>query len=171
MAPVESILEIALKVKPNMVTLVPELTTEVTTERGFDLAEESKQLEPFIKQLRGSGIAVSLFIDPTDFNIDIAHELMADYVELNTSYYSDATSYDEELEALRELEKVAHLAKNKDFGVAVGHGLNYRNVANVAMIKPVEEFSIGHSIVARAIFVGLERAVREMKDAIEKFRV
>lgn len=170
MAPIPEMMEIALKVKPHMVTLVPELTTELTTERGFDLVEEGDTIADNIATLRQAGIAVSLFIDPNENNIKLANELVADFVELNTSRYADATSYDEEIDSLREIEKAANLGDNKGLGIAVGHGLNYRNVANIARIKPVEEFSIGHSIVARSVFVGLDKAVKEMIDEIEKVR-
>ena len=166
MAPIESILQIALKAKPNMVTLVPELTTELSTERGFNLIEEAQSLEKFINQLHQSGIAVSLFIDPAEENVNIAHELMVDFIELNTSAYSEAVSFEDEIDTLRAIEKSAHIGANKGLAIAVGHGLDYRNVINVAKIPPVEEFSIGHAIVARSVFVGFEKAVAEMRDII-----
>ncbi len=162
MAPTPEMLEMAYRVKPNMITLVPELVTELTTERGFTLIDERDTIEEFIRSIRGEGMAVSLFIDPTEDNVKLARELGADYVELNTSRYSESSTYDEEIDSLRELEKAAKNAAAMDLGIAVGHGLNYRNVRNITLIEPVEEYSIGHSIIARAVFVGLERAVQEM---------
>ncbi|MFP4458618.1 MAG: pyridoxine 5'-phosphate synthase [Candidatus Zixiibacteriota bacterium] len=170
MAPIEEMLQIAIKLKPNMVTLVPELTTELTTERGFNLVEEGESIEGYISTLREAGIAVSLFIDPDENNIKMANELVADFVELNTSRYADASSYDEEIDSLREIEKAASLGDNKGLGIAVGHGLNYKNVGNIARILPIEEFSIGHAIIARSVFTGIDKAVKEMKDEIEKVR-
>ena len=171
MAPTDEMIEIALKVKPNMITLVPELTSELTTERGFSLIQEANILEPRIRTLRDAGIAVSLFIDPTEENIKISNELITDFIEINTSRYAEASSYDEEIDSLREIEKAANLGIKEGMGIAVGHGLNYRNVGNVARIKPVEEFSIGHAIVARSVFVGLEQAVRDMINEIEKVKL
>ncbi len=162
MAPTPEMLEVALRVKPNMITLVPELDRELTTESGFQLIDVRDTIEEFIRSIRGEGMAVSLFIDPTDDNVKLARELGADYVELNTSRYSEATTYDEEIDALRELDEAAKKGAAKDLGIAVGHGLNYKNVKNITLIKPVEEYSIGHSIVARSVFVGLEQAVKEM---------
>jgi len=166
MSPNDSILDLALKVKPDMVTLVPEKNTELTTERGFLLDQEGEYLEKYVDALRKAEIAVSLFIEPREDNIEIAHDLMADFIELNTTHYAEAKSFDDELASLKALEKVAHLGSNKNLAIAVGHALNYRNVGNIARIKPVEEFSIGHAIVARSIFVGLTQAVKEMKEQI-----
>ncbi len=168
MAPTEGMAQIALKALPDMVTLVPERSGENTTERGFNLEQEAPEVEPFIVKLQDAGIEVSLFVDPTETNIRIAAELGADFVELNTTYYAESDSFERELEELDRIEKAAFLAAKQKLGVAVGHALDYRNVANIAAIEAVEEFSIGHSIVARAVLVGMERAVREMKEIIEK---
>ncbi len=170
MAPKQEMIDIAMQIKPDMVTLVPERPEENTTERGFDLAEEGGELESPIEQLANEGIIISLFVNPTEENMKAAAALSADYVELNTSFYTEARSFEEEISALRTIEKTAHLASKLKLGVAVGHGLNYRNVANIAAVEPVEELSIGHSIVARAIFVGLDAAVREMITAIRRAR-
>ncbi|MCK5833095.1 pyridoxine 5'-phosphate synthase [bacterium] len=166
----QEMIDIALQIKPDMVTLVPERQGEQTTERGFDLAEEGGELESPIEQLANEGIIVSLFVNTTEENMKAAAALAADYVELNTTHYAEARSFEEEVSALRTIEKTAHLANKMKLGVAGGHGLNYRNVTNIAAIEPVEELSIGHSIIARAIFVGIERAVREMKSIIKTAR-
>lgn len=170
MAPSQEMADIAVKYKPDMVTLVPEKAGEPTTERGFDLAEEGGLLEGLIEQLSSEGIIVCLFVDPTEENMKAAAALHADYVELNTSYYSSSRSFEEEVSALRIIEKAAHLGSKLKLGVSAGHGLNYRNISNIAALEPIEEFSIGHSIIARAVFVGLERAVIEMMKAIRQAR-
>ncbi len=166
----QEMVDIALQVKPDMVTLVPERPEESTTERGFDLTQEAQEVEPAIEQLTEGGIIVSLFVDPTEENMKAAAAFGADYVELNTNYYAISKSFEEEVDALRTVEKAAHLASKMKLGVAAGHALNYRNVRNIAAIEPIEELSIGHSIIARAIFVGLERAVREMMEEIRRAR-
>jgi len=170
MAPIQEMVDIALQVKPDMVTLVPEKPNEPTTEKGFDLAVEGPTLESPIEQLSSAGIIISLFTDPTEENMKAAAALHADYVELNTSYYADAKSFEEEVAAVRIIEKAAHLANKLKLGVAAGHGLHYLNVGNLAAIEPIEEFSIGHSIISRAVFVGLNQAVKEMIDEIRRYR-
>jgi len=168
MAPMEAMVQIALKYLPDMVTLVPERTGEQTTERGFNLESERTIVEPFIGRLQDGGIAVSIFIDPSEDNIRYAAEMGADFVELNTTYYAEADSFEREIEELDRIDRMANLAAKLKLGVAVGHALDYRNVVNIAAIEAVEEFSIGHSIVSRAVYVGFERAVREMKEIIER---
>lgn len=163
----EKVLQSALTHKPDMVTLVPERPGEPTTERGFDLSVEADNVEPFIRRLADAGITVCLFIDPSEANVKIAAELGADFVELNTTYYAEADDVVRELEELERIEKSASLALKHKLAVAVGHALDYKNVVNIAAIPAVEEFSIGHSIISRAVFVGLEKAVREMKAIIE----
>ncbi len=170
MAHNQEMIDIALQIKPDMVTLVPERPQENTTERGFDLAEESGELESPIEQLSNEGIIVSLFVNPTEENMKAAAALAADYVELNTSFYAEAKSFEEEISALRIIEKAAHLASKLKLGVAAGHGLNYHNVTNIAAIEPIEELSIGHSIIARALFIGIDQAVREMMTNIRRAR-
>ncbi len=168
--PAQEMVDIALQVKPDMVTLVPEKPKEPTTQRGFDLTEEGPNLESPIEQLSGEGLIVSLFVDPTEENMKTAAALAADYVEINTNYYAQAKSFEEEVNALRTIEKAAHVASKLKLGVAAGHALNYHNVRNIAAVEPVEELSIGHSIIARAVFVGLDQAVREMMTEIRRAR-
>ncbi|RKZ31224.1 pyridoxine 5'-phosphate synthase, partial [bacterium] len=143
---------------------------EPTTERGFDLVEEGPELESAIEQLAAEGIIISLFVDPTEENMKAAAALNSDYVELNTNYYASAKSFEEEIAAHRTIEKTAHLASKLKLGVVAGHALTYRNVRNIAAIEPIEELSIGHSIIARAVFVGLDEAVREMMTIIRRAR-
>jgi len=170
MSPTQETVDIALQIKPDMVTLVPEKPTENTTERGFDLAQEAPDIEPAVEQLIENGIIVSLFVDPTEENMKSAAALGADYVELNTNYYAISKTFEEEIDALRTIEKAAHQASKLKLGVAAGHALNYRNVRNIAAIEPVEELSIGHSIISRALFVGLDAAVKEMMETIRRAR-
>jgi pyridoxine 5-phosphate synthase len=155
MSATPQMLDIALKLKPDMVTLVPERTTELTTERGFSLASESLNVKGFIERFHKDEIAVCLFIDPTDENIKLADDIKTDYVELNTSYYSDAKDYKTEKDEFKKLERAANHAKDKGIDVNAGHGLNYVNIKSLLEVKAITEYSIGHSIVAKSIFTGL----------------
>ncbi len=166
MAASEGMAQIAIKAMPDMVTLVPERSGENTTERGFNLEQESGEIEPIVRKLQESGIEVSIFIDPTETNVRVASELAADFVELNTTFYADSDDFEKELEELDRIERAANLAVKQKLGVAVGHAIDYQNVVNIAAIAAVEEFSIGHCIVCRASLVGMERATREMKELI-----
>ncbi len=166
MASTEEMVSIAQEVGPDMVTLVPERREELTTEGGLDVAGKLRILSPILKSLQGKGIVVSLFIDPEPEQIKSASKLEADFVELHTGRYAEAESTAAELEELERLEEMATMAHKLGLGVGAGHGLNYRNVRNVARIEVVEELNIGFSIIARALFVGLERAVREMKELV-----
>ena len=166
MAATEKMLEIALKYKPQGITLVPERPDEKTTEGGFDLRAEAVNLKPYIDRLRDAGLVVCLFVNPDEDSIKLAAELGADYVELNTDAYAVAQSYSEEIKELRRLEHIAGLAQRKRLGVNAGHGLNYNNAANVAEIEAIEELSIGHTIISRAVFIGLEGAIEEMLNLV-----
>jgi len=166
MAPTEEMVSIAQEVGPDMVTLVPERREELTTEGGLEVAGKTHHLSQILKPLQGRGIVVSLFIDPQPEQIKSATKLGADFVELHTGRYAGAGNTAAELEELERLEEMAKLAHKLGLGVGAGHGLNYRNVRNIAQIEAFEELNIGFSIVARALFVGLERAVREMKELV-----
>jgi pyridoxine 5-phosphate synthase len=153
-------LGIALEVKPDIVTLVPEKREERTTEGG--LSPAAPGLAEAIAQLTGAGIDVSLFIDPDDETVRRSGALGASTVELHTGDYCEARG-DEQVQAeLVRLRRSAELAASLGLKVAAGHGLDYPNVAPVAALEPVEELNIGHAIIARAVFVGLDRAVRDM---------
>ncbi|RLE08169.1 pyridoxine 5'-phosphate synthase [Candidatus Aerophobetes bacterium] len=158
----EEIVRIALTVKPDLATLVPEKRGEITTEGGLNLSQDNSRLKETIDLLHERGVLVSLFIDPTTSSVRKAQKLGADFVELNTGIYAEAKS---PLETDTELEKLAGaaiLAKKIGLGVNAGHGLNYQNVERICLIKEIEELSIGHSIISRACLVGMEQAVREM---------
>jgi pyridoxine 5-phosphate synthase len=166
MAPTNEMVAIALDIKPDYVTLVPEKREEVTTEGGLDVAGQIQRLTEVVAQLQGTGIPVSLFIDADPNQIDAATQSKAQFIELHTGHYAEATD-----EASREME-LGVLAKGCEQAIAsglrvnAGHGLTYWNVHPVACIEGMEELNIGHSIISRAALVGLERAVREMKQAM-----
>ncbi len=161
----EEIVRIALEILPDDVCLVPENRREVTTEGGLNCCAQLEILRPVIARLRGRGIRVSLFIDPDSEQIEAAADLDADFVELHTGAYANATG-----EAVsRELDRLrngAREAVERGLRVNAGHGLNYRNTAPILDLAGLEELNIGHSIVSRAISVGLATAVREMCDIL-----
>lgn len=162
----ESMIKSALHLKPHLVTLVPERRQELTTEGGLDVAGQRDRMKTFVDLLHDSGIPVSLFIDPDLNQIKAAHKIAADYVELHTGQYANARLMKEEEAALEAIGQAAKLAYKLGIGVNAGHGLNYRNVKRLTQISEIVEFNIGHSIIARAVLVGLERAVREMKQLV-----
>jgi pyridoxine 5-phosphate synthase len=166
MAPDEPIAKIALSVKPHLATLVPERRQELTTEGGLDVAGQRERIKPIIDLLHGGGIPVSLFVEPDVEQIKASHKVGADYVELHTGRYAGARMVKEEQAQFEALAHAAKLAYKLGMGVNAGHGLNYRNVKRLLQIAEIVEYNIGHSIIARALFVGLERAVREMKELI-----
>ncbi len=162
MAATSEMQQIALEIRPQMVTLVPERRQELTTEGGLDVGLHKETLKPFIETLRAEGIAVSLFINPDLEQVKASHWVGADFVEIHTGIFSDAETLEKrEMEFERILDAVK-LASKLGLGVNAGHGLDYRNISWFRGIKEIEEFSIGHSVVARAVLVGFERAVREM---------
>ena len=165
MAATEEMLGIAKKLIPDFVTLVPEKREEVTTEGGLDVKRNAKYLEDFVKNLKDSNIEVSAFIDPFSEQINYSKEIGFDYIELHTGKYAGFTGYDQHIELQRIIEST-HLANDLGLVVNAGHGLNYNNVKKIASINNMNELNIGHSIVARALAVGLEKSVREMKSLI-----
>jgi pyridoxine 5-phosphate synthase len=167
MAATEEMQRIALEVKPEIATLVPEKREELTTEGGLEVALRTDYMKSYISRLRQGGIVVSLFIDPDDDQIAAARKSGADWVEIHTGAYANAKT---EKDRDREFEKIteaAKLAGSLGLRVGAGHGLNYVNAGKIARIPEVEELNIGHSIISRAALVGLERAVREMKALID----
>ena len=176
MAATEEMLETALDTKPDAVTLVAEKPNEITTEGGLDVKANIAIVRAAVAKLRQGKILTSLFIDPDPAQIEVAHAVGAQQVELCTAAYAEATlgargihgeGAAHAAQELRRLRDGAELATQYGLNVAAGHGLTYRNVVAVAGIKKITEFNIGHNIVSRAIFVGLENAVREMRAAIE----
>lgn len=169
MAVVEEIIEIALEVRPETVTLVPERRDEVTTEGGLDVVRHAATIAPAVARMRDAGIGVSLFVDPVAEQILASRDAGADAIELHTGAYALASGadVDAELAALRDQAAAAAAA---GLHVAAGHGLNYSNTAAVVAIESIEELNIGHSIVSRAVMVGMTRAVAEMKYLINRSR-
>jgi pyridoxine 5-phosphate synthase len=167
MACVAEMLELARQLKPEQVTLVPERREEITTEGGLDITSDPARIQNAVEALADAGIRVSLFIDPTRVAVEQSKKLGVPAIELHTGSYSHHPGSEAPLEALRDSARRA-----ADLGLAVhaGHGLNLRNVAAVAAIPEIEELNIGHSIVSRAVFVGLDRAVREMGEAMRAAR-
>lgn len=165
MAAVDEIVDIALEVKPEQVTLVPEKREEVTTEGGLNVSASVDDLSKVIATLKGNGITVSCFIDPDEEQICASKDAGADFVELHTGAYANAKDSDQEKE-LGRLIKASECAYENSIGLNAGHGLTYRNIIPVLQFRALHEVNIGHSIIARAVFVGIERAVREMKDII-----
>ena len=165
MAVADEIVAIACEVKPDEATLVPEKRQELTTEGGLDVVANEAAVARAVQRLKHAGIEVSLFIDPDIRQIETARLLGVQAIEIHTGRYAEAhgATQERELTALRE---AAAFAREQGLHVHMGHGLNYNNVQAVARIPGVEELNIGHSIVARAVLVGLERAVREMKQAM-----
>ena len=155
------IVELALDILPQDVCLVPENRREVTTEGGLDCAAQKSSLRPTISCLKESGIVVSLFIDPEESQVAAAADLGAHFVELHTGAFANSLGADREIELAR-LIKAAEMAHASGLRVNAGHGINYENIYNILRIPHLIELNIGHSIVARAIFTGMEAAVREM---------
>jgi pyridoxine 5-phosphate synthase len=166
MAATREIVEIALKIKPDVATLVPEKRQELTTEGGLDVTAFETPLKEVVASLHGGGIAVSLFVNPDAKHIKTAHRLEADYVELHTGIFSEARSFARRQEEYERIVTAARLARKLGIGVHAGHGVDYQNIFWLRNVTEVEEFSIGHSIIARAVLVGMERAVREMLELV-----
>lgn len=164
----EEILRIALKVKTDLVTLVPEKSGEITTEGGLDLSRDNPKLKEVISLLHQAKIPVSLFINPSADSVKKAHKLGVDFIELNTGIYAEAGGPLEIATELERLAGAAALAKKLDLGINAGHGLNYQNVERICLIREIDELSIGHSIISRACLVGMEQAVKEMVRLIER---
>jgi pyridoxine 5-phosphate synthase len=170
MAATDEMVAIAGEVKPEMATLVPEKRQELTTEGGLDVMLLKSRIAEATQQLKENGIKVSLFIDPVESQIVASREAGADMIEIHTGRYSDAPTEAARLEELKKVILAARLASNMGLVVNAGHGLHYHNVVDVAAIPEIEELAIGHSIIARAVFVGLDRAVRDMIELIKGAR-
>jgi pyridoxine 5-phosphate synthase len=167
LAAVPEMVDLAINIGPQQVTLVPERREEVTTEGGLDIVSEPARIRSAIEALSSSGIRVSLFIDPTSAAIEQSKRLGVPAIELHTGTYAHDPTSGAPLRALRESAR-----RGAELGLAVhaGHGLTVSNVAAVAAIPEIEELNIGHSIVSRAIFAGIETAVREMREAMRRAR-
>ena len=162
MAAAEEMLQIALDVKPDQCTLVPERPEETTTEGGLDVASQKKPISKAVERLRKGGIMVSLFIEPEEEQFKAAKEVRADRVELYTGAYAEASSDEKVEREFKRLLKAAELAGELGLGLRAGHSLTFRNLRRIATLPNLSEVSIGHNIIARAVFVGLDQAVKEI---------
>lgn len=162
MAASDEMVGIALKLRPDCVTLVPEKRAELTTEGGLDVIHHRAQVQRQVELLRQAGIAVSLFIAPDLEQIKASHRVGADFIEIHTGVYCDAESGELRRSELARIETAVRAGRKLGLGVNAGHGLNYGNIRPVVALGGIEEFNIGHSIVSRAVLVGMERAVRDM---------
>jgi len=169
MAATEEMVEIALDVKPNLITLVPEKREELTTEGGLDLKAQPGRFRDVIERLKRGGIQVSLFIDPDPGQVQTAKQCGADIVEIHTGHYSEARSEPEAVEQFGRIVRAVESAAGLSLGISAGHGLDYMNVKRFKDLSHIEEYSIGHSIVAMAVLIGFERAVRKMIDLVKSF--
>lgn len=170
MAPTDEMVRIAAEIRPDMVTLVPEKRQELTTEGGLDVAALRERIAGVTGELQSAGILVSLFIDPEEEQVRASHAIGADMIEIHTGAFSDALTDKARKEELKRIMISAKQGKELGLGVNAGHGLHYHNVQEIARIPEIDELAIGHSIIARAIFVGLDRAVRDMIALIQGTR-
>ncbi len=166
MAAEEAMATIALRVRPDQVTLVPERRQELTTEGGLAVTADLDRLTLLVRRLHDARIPVSLFIDPDPAHIRAANTVGADAVELHTGPYANSRDPRDTRNTFEALREGAGLARKLGLDVHAGHGLTYHNIGRLTVIEDITEFNIGHSIMARAVLVGLERAVREMRAAI-----
>jgi pyridoxine 5-phosphate synthase len=169
MAAVEEMIRIALKTHPDLVTLVPEKREELTTEGGLDVIAKMDHYRKTVDRLKSAGILVSFFVDADPDQIRAAHECGGDIVEIHTGHYADASNEDDASRLFGRIKGGVESAQENGLRISAGHGLNYVNVKPFKVLPQIEEYSIGHSIVARAVLVGFERAVREMLELVKDF--
>ncbi|MGQ9705563.1 MAG: pyridoxine 5'-phosphate synthase [bacterium] len=162
MAGTDEMVRIALNIKPHQSTIVPEKREEITTEGGLRVTDAIKELKGKVATLKDAGILVSLFIDPDTAEIDASKEAGADIIELHTGSYANAPNHIIRAKELERLIKSSEYASSIGLEVSAGHGLTYYNVRDITNIEKIVELNIGHSIISRAVFVGLERAIRDM---------
>lgn len=167
MAATDEMVGIAMDVKPDVVTFVPEKRAELTTEGGLDVLFNKEKLKEMIEELKQVGIKMSLFIDPDLEQVKASHRLGANAVEIHTGSYCDSRLVQEIDKEFNRIEDAVMLSSKLGLEVRAGHGLDYRNIQRILTLKDIEEYSIGHSIIARTVIVGMERAVREMVELIK----
>ena len=167
MAATQEMVKIALEVKPDMVTLVPEKRAELTTEGGLEVKLAREELSKYIRLLQDGEIAVSLFIDPNIDQVKAAHKVGADYIEIHTGRYAEARNRKEEDREYNDILNSVKIASKLKLGINAGHGLDYWNIKRLLQIEEIEEYNIGHSIISRAVIVGVDKAVRDMVEIIK----
>jgi pyridoxine 5-phosphate synthase len=170
MAATDEMIKIACEIKPYMSTLVPEKREELTTEGGLNLSENEMRISEAIDKLKSAGIKTSVFIEPDPHSVDLALEFGADMIEIHTGKFASLKKPDEIINELEKIKHTAKMAKELGLGVNAGHGLNYYNITAIANIYEIDEVSIGHSIISRAVFTGLENAVKDMIQIIRRIR-
>ena len=168
MAAVDEMVQIALKTKPYQVSLVPEKRQEITTEGGLNIISQKEHLKRISEQIQSQGIRFSLFVDPDLAQIDAAHEVGAESIEINTGLYSELNGPAVVQQELKKIRNSARHAREQGLRVFAGHGLTDENVVAIAEIPEIEELNIGHSLVSRSVYYGLEQAVKNMLRAIQK---
>lgn len=162
MAATDEIIKIACDVGPELSTIVPEKRQELTTEGGVNVIDDSSRLKDAISELHNAEIEVSLFIEPDLNQIDAAAEIESDFIEIHTGIFANAVSEEEQFDELEKIRLAVKHAKKLGLGVNAGHGLNYQNIKIFKEIKDIDEVSIGHAVISRAVFVGIKEAVQEM---------
>ncbi|KJU83934.1 pyridoxine 5'-phosphate synthase [Candidatus Magnetobacterium bavaricum] len=167
MAATQEMIAIALERRPDMVTLVPEKRQELTTEGGLDVVNNTAYIAEAVKRLQGEGIPVSLFINPNRTDVDVSAEVQAMMIEVHTGLYSNAMTYEEVALELDKIKNSVARALHNGLIVNAGHGLNYQNILPIVAIKSFRGLYIGHSIISRAVMVGMQQAVGQMKELIK----
>ncbi|MFW6415145.1 MAG: pyridoxine 5'-phosphate synthase [Thermodesulfobacteriota bacterium] len=171
MAATKEMHAIAQELKPEMVCLVPEKRQELTTEGGMDLLGRELEINDFLKPFQEQNIKTSLFIDASPEQIEAAYNCATEYIEIHTGHYADAGDHVSKRRELQKIQNGITQARELELEVNLGHGLNYKNILSFSRVSGIREYSIGHSIVARAALVGMERAVRDMSEIIRSFPV
>lgn len=166
MAAVDEIIEIACDVQPDLATIVPEKRQELTTEGGLNVIDNIKQIKNAIIRLHENDVPVSLFIEPDLNQIDSAAEINADFIEIHTGHFANAISEEDIYDELEKIRIAAKHAKKLGLGVNAGHGLDYLNMKEFIAIREIDEVSIGHAVIARAVYIGIEQAIKEMRAII-----
>ncbi len=169
MAAVDEMVAVALSVKPDMVTLVPEKREELTTEGGLDVVARPDHYAEVVDRLHQGRIKVSFFIDPDPEQVEAARRCGGDIIEIHTGHYAEAKNEDQAAERFERVIRAARTASTLNLGISAGHGLNYSNIKRFEALPAVQEYSIGHSIVAMAVLVGFEQAVRKMIELVKGF--
>lgn len=169
MAAVDEMVGIAREVKPDLVTLVPEKREELTTEGGLDVIARPDHYRKVVDLLKEKDIMVSFFIDPDPSQIEKACKIGGDIVEIHTGHYSEARNESEAEDRFKRIVKAVEVSSDLELGISAGHGLNYINIKRFSVLPQIDEYSIGHIIVAKAIYVGFEKAVKEMIELVKDF--
>lgn len=167
MAATDEIIRIACETKPELVTLVPERRMELTTEGGLDIVRQKSRMEEVVRAFHDHRIPVSLFVDPVHAQIEASRAIGSDMVELHTGEYADAVGDEARANELKRIREISVFGKSLGLGINAGHGLDYHNIHPIAAIPEIDEVSIGYAVITRAVFVGLENAVREMRQLID----